>query len=178
MRPKTLKSFENNFRKLTKIFLIVFLNLLEYRSKMLSPISFTLQVWKRRCNSLSFKWGTIGMTSLDEPRPNFRGQMGLDAITGRMQPQYPRWKTNAKVSNTIISFALYYCYFFSDVLCFDTHRLFVHVGRFFRHVNFVLVRGLFQAKGSNLDPASTQHFLHWFGLRHEHVLPEVGDVSD
>lgn len=54
-------------------------------------------MWKRRCNSLAFKWGTIGMTSLDEPRPNFRGQMGLDAITGRMQPQYPRWKTNAKV---------------------------------------------------------------------------------
>lgn len=54
-------------------------------------------MWKRKCNELAFTWGTIGMTSLDEPRPNFRGQMGIDAVTGRTMPQYPRWKTNVKV---------------------------------------------------------------------------------
>lgn len=39
------------------------------------------------------------MTSLDEPRANYRGHMGYDAVTGRLQPQHPRWKTNAKVLN-------------------------------------------------------------------------------
>lgn len=55
-------------------------------------------MWKRQSNELAFSWGTIGMTSLDEPRPNFHGQMGTDPVTGRIQPQYPRWKTNTKVT--------------------------------------------------------------------------------
>lgn len=38
------------------------------------------------------------MTSLDKPRGNFRGIMAKDAVTGKMEPQYPRWKTKAKVS--------------------------------------------------------------------------------
>lgn len=46
---------------------------------------------------MAFQWGTIGMTSLDEPRANFHGHMGVDAVSGRIQPQYPRWKTNVKV---------------------------------------------------------------------------------
>lgn len=57
-----------------------------------------LQMWKRTSNSLAFKWGTIGMTSLDEPRPNFHGAMGYDAVTGKLQPQHPRYLTNLKVS--------------------------------------------------------------------------------
>ncbi|PSN48008.1 Anoctamin-10 [Blattella germanica] len=56
-----------------------------------------LEVWKRKCSELAFKWGTIGMTSLDEPRPNYRGVMGIDKVTGRFQPQFPRWKTNARL---------------------------------------------------------------------------------
>lgn len=56
-----------------------------------------LELWKRKSNELAFKWGTIGMTSLDEPRPNFYGHMGKDHVTGRLQPQYPRYKTNVKM---------------------------------------------------------------------------------
>ncbi|KAK4879968.1 hypothetical protein RN001_008114 [Aquatica leii] len=56
-----------------------------------------LEVWRRRSNELAYKWGTIGMTSLDEPRGNFRGHMGIDAVSGKLRPQYPRWKTNAKM---------------------------------------------------------------------------------
>lgn len=56
-----------------------------------------LETWKRKSNELAFQWGTIGMTSLDEPRANFRGQMVTDAVSGRVQPQYPRWKTNMKM---------------------------------------------------------------------------------
>lgn len=56
-----------------------------------------LEAWKRKCSALAFKWGSIGMTSLDEPRPSFQGVMELDSITGRYFPQYPRWKTNVKM---------------------------------------------------------------------------------
>jgi anoctamin-10 len=41
------------------------------------------------------------MTSLDEPRPNYRGVMGIDEVTGRYQPLFPRWKTNVRVSTNI-----------------------------------------------------------------------------
>ncbi|KAI4464863.1 ngep-related [Holotrichia oblita] len=60
-----------------------------------------LELWRRKSNELAFKWGTIGMTSLDEPRSNYRGEMGIDPVTGRIQPQYPRWKTNVKVNHTL-----------------------------------------------------------------------------
>lgn len=33
------------------------------------------------------------MTNLDQPRVGFYGTIGRDAITGKMQPQYPMWKT-------------------------------------------------------------------------------------
>lgn len=35
------------------------------------------------------------MTNLDQPRAGFYGIIGKDAITGKMQPQYPIWKTYA-----------------------------------------------------------------------------------
>ncbi|XP_065163565.1 anoctamin-10 isoform X3 [Atheta coriaria] len=56
-----------------------------------------LEVWKRKSNELAFQWGTIGMTSMDEPRPNFQGHMAIDEVTGKMSPQYPRIKTNFKM---------------------------------------------------------------------------------
>lgn len=60
-------------------------------------VTVLLELWRRRSNELAFQWGTIGMTSLDEPRANFHGQMGIDAVTGRIQPQHPRWKTTTKM---------------------------------------------------------------------------------
>ncbi|XP_044267516.1 anoctamin-10 isoform X1 [Tribolium madens] len=60
-------------------------------------VTLVLEIWKRKSNELAFKWGTIGMTSLDEPRPNFRGSMGYDAITGKLQPQSPRYMTYIKM---------------------------------------------------------------------------------
>lgn len=54
-----------------------------------------LVVWKRKCSALAYRWGTITMTNLDIPRIGFYGTIGKDPITGRMQPQYPIWKTYA-----------------------------------------------------------------------------------
>lgn len=54
-------------------------------------------MWRRRSNEAAFQWGTIGMTSLDEPRPNFHGTMMVDIITGRLLPQFPRRTTYIRV---------------------------------------------------------------------------------
>nr|CAH7756325.1 unnamed protein product [Callosobruchus chinensis] len=60
-------------------------------------VTLCLELWKRKSNELAFMWNTIGMTSMDEPRPNFRGTMGIDAITGKIQPQSPRYMTYVKM---------------------------------------------------------------------------------
>lgn len=54
-----------------------------------------LEIWKRRCAELAYKWGTITMTNLDTPRIGFYGEIRKDPITGKMQPQYAMWKTYA-----------------------------------------------------------------------------------
>ncbi|XP_014286688.1 anoctamin-10 isoform X2 [Halyomorpha halys] len=56
-----------------------------------------LEFWRRKCSELAYLWGTISMTSFDEPRPNFRGTMGIDAVTGKLLPQAPRFKTHIKM---------------------------------------------------------------------------------
>ncbi|XP_044750603.1 anoctamin-10 isoform X2 [Coccinella septempunctata] len=60
-------------------------------------VTLMLEFWRRKSNELAFKWGTIGMTSLDEPRANFQGVMEKDPITGKCTPQYPRYKTYVKM---------------------------------------------------------------------------------
>ncbi|XP_065353093.1 anoctamin-10 isoform X3 [Cloeon dipterum] len=57
-----------------------------------------LVLWKRHSNCLAYSWNTIKMTGLDdEPRASFRGEMGEDRVTGRILPQYPRWKSFVKM---------------------------------------------------------------------------------
>lgn len=60
-------------------------------------VTLVLELWKKKSNELAFKWGTIGMTSLDQPRANFQGALGKDAITGKIVPQYPRYFTYLKL---------------------------------------------------------------------------------
>lgn len=56
-----------------------------------------LELWKRRGAEHAYNWGTISMTYLDRPRGEYHGPLGLDPITGRMCPQYPVWKTYARM---------------------------------------------------------------------------------
>ncbi|CAG9854829.1 unnamed protein product [Phyllotreta striolata] len=73
------------------------LALVEEPSRGLPKVTFLTMIWKRKSNELAFEWGTIGMTSMDEPRPSFRGTMGIDAISGKVQPQSPRYLTYLKM---------------------------------------------------------------------------------
>jgi anoctamin-10 len=66
-------------------------------SKLFLTTNCMQQLWKRHSNCLAYSWNTIKMTGLDEPRANYRGEIGVDKVTGRMLPQYPRWKAFVKV---------------------------------------------------------------------------------
>lgn len=109
------------------VWVTVFLEVCQDGTRALVFHMCLFQVWKRKSNELAFRWGTIGMTSLDEPRPNFCGHMGVDPVTGRVQPQYPRWKTNAKmylVSFPIVIFCmmLAFCVMLASFWCEDLIR--------------------------------------------------------
>ncbi|KXJ79796.1 hypothetical protein RP20_CCG027517 [Aedes albopictus] len=52
-----------------------------------------LELWKRKSSAHAYRWGTITMTNLDEPRVGYYGKLGRDPVTGKVTPQYPKWKT-------------------------------------------------------------------------------------
>lgn len=56
-----------------------------------------LEAWKRKSSKLAYGWGTLSLTNMETPRPDYYGKLGRDAITGKMTPQYPIWKTMCQV---------------------------------------------------------------------------------
>ena len=48
-----------------------------------------LEAWKRKTAELAYRWGTINMEHIEEPRAAFYGELGTDPVTRRLQPQYP-----------------------------------------------------------------------------------------
>ena len=63
----------------------------------LIAVTIFLEFWKRRSNEHSFKWGTGGKLRHKRPRAEFRGQYGLNPVTGRSEVQYPFKKTLQKL---------------------------------------------------------------------------------
>ena len=55
----------------------------------LVAVTIFLELWKRRSNELSFEFGTMGKLRHKRPRPAFRGEFGLNPVTGREEIQYP-----------------------------------------------------------------------------------------
>ncbi|ESO86525.1 hypothetical protein LOTGIDRAFT_220570 [Lottia gigantea] len=75
-----------------------------------------LEGWKRYCSEISFKWGTLENvgTSFEEPRANYRGELGRNIVTGNPEPVYPKWKRLAKfyfVTVPVISLCLCAAFF-------------------------------------------------------------------
>ena len=56
-----------------------------------------LEFWKRKSNEHGFQWGTGGKLRHKRSRPEFRGEFGLNPITGRSEVQYPFKKTLQKL---------------------------------------------------------------------------------
>uniref|UniRef100_A0A3B4EGA6 Anoctamin n=1 Tax=Pygocentrus nattereri TaxID=42514 RepID=A0A3B4EGA6_PYGNA len=57
-----------------------------------------MELWKRRSAALSYRWGSITLTErFQEPRPGFQGDLGINPVTGRLEPLFPDWKRQVRV---------------------------------------------------------------------------------
>ena len=59
----------------------------------LASLTIFCELWKRNSNVLSFQFGTMGKLRHKKPRPAFRGEYGLNPVTGKAEVQYPIKKT-------------------------------------------------------------------------------------
>lgn len=74
-----------------------------------------LEIWKRRCAVLAYRWGTIGTEPFEQARAEFKGVLGVNRVTGRLEPRYPKWKRLVKYYGVSVPFIV-----FSLVLAFVT----------------------------------------------------------
>ncbi|XP_033618531.1 anoctamin-10 isoform X3 [Fukomys damarensis] len=57
-----------------------------------------LEVWKRGCADMTYRWGTLLMKrQFEEPRPGFHGTLGINPVTGREEPLYPSYKRQLRI---------------------------------------------------------------------------------
>ena len=69
-----------------------------------------LESWKRYSANLSYKWGTIDQVKFQEPRPEYKGEMVIDEITGKREPLEHPWRKMVKlycVSLPVLAISLY-----------------------------------------------------------------------
>ena len=48
--------------------------------------------WKRNSQYLSYKWGCHRQEQREIPRIAFKGDIGVNKVTGKLEPIYPHWK--------------------------------------------------------------------------------------
>lgn len=58
-----------------------------------------MELWKRRSSSLSYRWGTLSLSErYAEPRPGFHGELGVNPVTGRVEPIFPEWQRDLRIA--------------------------------------------------------------------------------
>lgn len=58
-----------------------------------------MELWKRRSASLSYRWGTLHLAErFAEPRPGFYGNLGVNPVTGRVEPLFPEWQRDLRMA--------------------------------------------------------------------------------
>ncbi|XP_061891860.1 anoctamin-10 [Entelurus aequoreus] len=58
-----------------------------------------MELWKRRSFSLSYRWGTLHLAErFAEPRPGFHGHLGVNPVTGRVEPLFPEWQKDLRMA--------------------------------------------------------------------------------
>ncbi|XP_038161525.1 anoctamin-10 [Cyprinodon tularosa] len=58
-----------------------------------------MELWKRRSSALSYRWGTLHLAErFAEPRPGFHGDLGVNPVTGRVEPLFPEWKRDLRMA--------------------------------------------------------------------------------
>ena len=59
---------------------------------VLTYFSNTLQLWQRRSAVHSFQWNTYSLSTSDELRPEYHGDVCSDPVTWKPTIYYPKWK--------------------------------------------------------------------------------------
>ncbi|XP_068168693.1 anoctamin-10 [Antennarius striatus] len=58
-----------------------------------------MELWKRQSATLSYRWGTLHLAErFAEPRPGFHGDLGVNPVTGRVEPLFPEWKRDLRMA--------------------------------------------------------------------------------
>uniref|UniRef100_A0A2K5YR43 Anoctamin n=1 Tax=Mandrillus leucophaeus TaxID=9568 RepID=A0A2K5YR43_MANLE len=71
-----------------------------------------LEVWKRGCANMTYRWGTLLMKrKFEEPRPGFHGVLGINPITGKEEPLYPSYKRQLRIYLVSLPFVCLCLYF-------------------------------------------------------------------
>ncbi|XP_056656380.1 anoctamin-10 isoform X2 [Monodelphis domestica] len=71
-----------------------------------------LEVWKRGCALMTYRWGTLLMKrQFEEPRPGFHGVLGINPITGREEPLYSSFKRQLRIYLVSLPFVCLCLYF-------------------------------------------------------------------
>lgn len=71
-----------------------------------------LEVWKRGCANMTYRWGTLVMKrQFEEPRPGFHGVLGLNPVTGREEPLYPSYRRQLRIYLVSLPFVCLCLYF-------------------------------------------------------------------
>ena len=69
-----------------------------------------LEVWKRQAATLAYNWGTIHTEKFEEARAAYHGELGMNKITGRLEPKYPKWKRALKFYGCSVPAVLFCLY--------------------------------------------------------------------
>ena len=57
-----------------------------------------IEMWKRRSTMLSYRWGTTQLAErFSEPRPAYHGDLGVNPVTGRVEPLFPAWQRDLRM---------------------------------------------------------------------------------
>nr|XP_048694654.1 anoctamin-10 isoform X4 [Caretta caretta] len=71
-----------------------------------------LEVWKRCCAIMTYRWGTLLMKrQFEEPRPGFHGVLGINAVTGKEEPVYSSIKRQIRIYLVSLPFVCLCLYF-------------------------------------------------------------------
>ncbi|XP_031199996.1 anoctamin-10 isoform X3 [Mastomys coucha] len=71
-----------------------------------------LEVWKRGCANMTYRWGTLVMKrQFEEPRPGFHGVLGINSVTGREEPLYSSYKRQLRIYLVSLPFVCLCLYF-------------------------------------------------------------------
>ncbi|NXK17492.1 ANO10 protein, partial [Arenaria interpres] len=71
-----------------------------------------LEVWKRICAIMTYRWGTLLMKRhFEEPRPGFHGVLGINPVTGREEPVYSSIKRQIRIYLVSLPFVCLCLYF-------------------------------------------------------------------